>query len=38
MWVPGSVTFVIVMFVYIHRWLMPPAPAASGAPRLAGEH
>jgi len=38
MWVPGSVTFVIVMFVYIHRWLMPPAPAAPGAPRLASEH
>ena len=38
MWVPGSVTFVIVMFVYIHRWLMPPASAPAGAARLAGEH
>jgi hypothetical protein len=38
MWVPGSITFVIVMFVYIHRWLLPPAPASAGASRLAGEH
>lgn len=38
MWVPGSVTFVIVMFVYIHRWLTPQASPSSGSPRLAGEH
>ena len=38
MWVPGSISFVIVMFVYIHRWLMPQAPAQTGQPRLAGEH
>jgi putative membrane protein len=32
MWVPGSITFVIVLFVYLHRWLTPAAvkaPAAS---------
>ena len=38
MWVPGSITFVIVMFVYIHRWLTPQAAAQPGQPRLAGEH
>jgi putative membrane protein len=38
MWVPGSITFVIVIFVYIHRWLAPPAPGSKRAPRLAGEH
>ncbi len=35
MWVPGSITFLIVVFAYVHRWLMPP-PAR--APRLASEH
>jgi putative membrane protein len=38
MWVPGSVTFLIVVFVYVHRWLTPPDPATAGAPRLASEH
>jgi cytochrome c oxidase assembly factor CtaG len=38
MWVPGSVTFLIVVFVYVHRWLMAPEPGATGAPRLASEH
>jgi putative membrane protein len=28
MWVPGSVTFLIVVFVYVHRWLMPPEQVA----------
>jgi putative membrane protein len=37
MWVPGSITFVIVLFVYVHRWLAP-APARVGASRLAGGH
>jgi len=37
MWVPGSVTFLIVVFVYVHHWLMPSEPAAR-APRLASEH
>ena len=23
MWVPGSITFLIVVFVYVHRWLTP---------------
>jgi putative membrane protein len=38
MWVPGSVTFLIVVFVYVHRWLTPPEPASAGARRLASEH
>jgi cytochrome c oxidase assembly factor CtaG len=38
MWVPGSVTFVVIIFVYLHRWLSPPAPSTGGAPRLAGGH
>lgn len=38
MWVPGSVTFLIVVFVYVHRWLTPPDPGAARAPRLASEH
>lgn len=38
MWVPGSVTFLIVLFVYVHRWLVPPNPNSSRAPRLASEH
>jgi putative membrane protein len=29
MWVPGSIAFVIVLFVYVHRWL---TPAITGAP------
>jgi putative membrane protein len=32
MWVPGSITFVIVLFVYVHRWLTPAA-----TPTLASE-
>lgn len=38
MWVPGSVTFVIVIIVYINRWLTPPAPGSARAPQLASEH
>jgi putative membrane protein len=38
MWVPGSITFLIVVFVYVHRWLMPPEPGPTRAPRLASEH
>ena len=35
MWVPGSITFLIVVLAYVHRWLMP-APQSSGrAPQLA---
>jgi putative membrane protein len=37
MWVPGSITFVIVIFVYVHRWLTPPSIRAASS-RLAGEH
>ena len=41
MWVPGSVTFMLVIFVYVHRWLAPAQAAAQASPRarrLAGEH
>jgi len=38
MWVPGSVTFLIVLFVYVHRWLVPPSPKSPRAPGLAGGH
>ena len=38
MWVPGSITFVIVIFVYVHRWLTPPEPGTARARRLASEH
>ncbi len=38
MWVPGSITFLIVVFVYVHRWLMPSEPAGNRAVRLIGEH
>ncbi len=27
MWVPGSITFVILLFVHFHRWLTPSEPA-----------
>jgi cytochrome c oxidase assembly factor CtaG len=35
MWVPGSISFLIVLFAQVHRWL---APAPSPPRRLAGEH
>jgi putative membrane protein len=38
MWVPGSVTFLIVLFVYVHRWLVAPLPGNARTRRLAGEH
>jgi cytochrome c oxidase assembly factor CtaG len=38
MWVPGSITFVIVIFVYVHRWLLPPASGSTPARRLASDH
>jgi cytochrome c oxidase assembly factor CtaG len=38
MWVPGSITFVIVIFAYVHRWLVPSAPGSTRAPRLASGH
>lgn len=37
MWVPGSITFVIVLFVYVHRWLAPAA-AHPRPSRLAEGH
>jgi cytochrome c oxidase assembly factor CtaG len=37
MWVPGSISFVIVIFVYVHRWLTPAEIRAKPS-RLAGEH
>ena len=38
MWVPGSITFLIVVFVYVHRWLAPSEPAGNRAVRLIGGH
>jgi cytochrome c oxidase assembly factor CtaG len=38
MWVPGSVSFLIVMFVYVHSWLSPTEPGSGRAGRLASEH
>ncbi len=38
MWVPGSITFLLVVFVYVHRWLMPPSPGNARTGRLASEH
>ena len=38
MWVPGSVTFLIVVLVYVNRWLTPTSLAPAPTPRLAGEH
>ncbi|HXB14880.1 MAG TPA: cytochrome c oxidase assembly protein [Solirubrobacteraceae bacterium] len=35
MWVPGSVPFLLVILVYVHRWLTPATPNKSTAPRLA---
>lgn len=37
MWVPGSITLVIVIFAYVYRWLTPPAQHGT-AVRLAGDH
>jgi putative membrane protein len=38
MWVPGSVTFVIIIFVYVHRWLAPQSTGPSRAPHLVSGH
>jgi cytochrome c oxidase assembly factor CtaG len=38
MWVPGSVTFLIVLFVYVHRWLLPPSSDNPRPQRLIGQH
>jgi cytochrome c oxidase assembly factor CtaG len=38
MWVPGSVSFLIVLFVYVHRWLVPPEPGTAPSSQLAGQH
>jgi cytochrome c oxidase assembly factor CtaG len=38
MWVPGSITFVIVIFVYVHRWLAAAPARSSAAVRLARDH
>jgi cytochrome c oxidase assembly factor CtaG len=37
MWVPGSISFLVVILVYVHRWLTPP-PIRTRHSRLAGEH
>lgn len=28
MWVPGSITFLLVVFAYVHRWLTPDPPVS----------
>jgi putative membrane protein len=38
MWVPGSVTFVVIIFVYVHRWLAPQSTGPSRAPHLVSGH
>ena len=38
MWVPGSITFAIVIFAYVHRWLAPAATVPAGTARLASDH
>jgi putative membrane protein len=38
MWVPGSVTFLLAIFVNVHRWLAPDEPGSKGPARLASEH
>jgi cytochrome c oxidase assembly factor CtaG len=36
MWVPGSITFMLIIFVYVHRWLAPQTPGrTSGHPPAA---
>jgi cytochrome c oxidase assembly factor CtaG len=35
MWVPGSVTFLILVLIHVHRWLATPSTAE---PRLASGH
>ncbi len=35
MWVPGSVTFLILVLFHVHRWLADPA---ASEPRLASGH
>ncbi len=37
MWVPGSISFLVVLFAQILRWLTPPTQARRPT-RLAGEH
>jgi len=38
MWVPGSISFLIVLFAQVHRWLAPTPTSPPRPPRLAGEH
>jgi putative membrane protein len=35
MWVPGSITFLILVLIHVHRWLAAPA---GNEPRLASGH
>jgi cytochrome c oxidase assembly factor CtaG len=35
MWVPGSITFLIVILAHIQRWVAPPAPDSARRARLA---
>jgi putative membrane protein len=38
MWVPGSIAFLVAIFVYVHHWLAPEEPGPRGQARLASEH
>ena len=38
MWVPGSISFLIALLAYVHRWLSPSAPVTAPAPRLVSGH
>ena len=38
MWVPGSITFVILIFIYVNRWLAPAPSVGAAATRLASDH
>jgi cytochrome c oxidase assembly factor CtaG len=35
MWVPGSITFLVVILGHIQRWVAPPAPDLARRARLA---
>ena len=38
MWVPGSISFTVVLLYYVYRWLTPVAAAPVRAAGLAGHH
>jgi putative membrane protein len=38
MWVPGSIAFLVAIFVYVNRWLTPEPRVYAGARGLASDH